>query len=58
MFTITETITAVNENVNKAGIKVYPNPLTQGELNVELPQNGNYVIEMYNIAGKKVFEKQ
>lgn len=57
VFTVTGTITAINENINKAGIKVYPNPLTQGELNVELPQTGNYVIEMYNIAGKKTFEK-
>lgn len=57
VFTITGSLTAVNNITNETGIKVYPNPLTHGELNVELPQNGRYVIEMYNIAGKKVLDK-
>ena len=55
--TVTGTFTSVKENINEPGIKVYPNPFTQGNLYVELPQNSSYVVEMFNIEGKKVLTK-
>lgn len=54
---LTGSINLVNQTINRLEIKVYPNPLKQGDLYVEMSQNDKYVIQMYNVAGKKVIDK-
>jgi photosystem II stability/assembly factor-like uncharacterized protein len=51
--------TFVGINLNKAkSLNVYPNP-TQGNVNIELPDNfnGNYTIDVYSLSGSKVYSK-
>ena len=47
----------VAENVCASSLKVYPNPVTDGILNVVVPEGAMGVLSIYNMAGGKVLER-
>lgn len=57
LVTLTGSINTFALSIIQPEIRVYPNPLKQGDLYVEMNQNDKYVIQMYNTVGKKVINK-
>lgn len=55
---ITECVTAVDNNMENAGVSVYPNP-TSGVFTINLNANvsGNVTVVVHNMLGQKVYEK-
>ena len=47
----------VAANVAANGLRVYPNPVTDGILNVVIPEGAMGVLSIYNMAGGKVLER-
>lgn len=46
----------INENIfSNAAVSIYPNPASCS-INISIPQNGNKIILIYDLAGKKVVE--
>jgi hypothetical protein len=48
------------ENNEAQDIYIYPNPVTQGTINIQLSkiEKGTYMVSLYNNAGEKVSEQQ
>lgn len=47
----------IAENVCASSLKVYPNPVTDGIVNVVIPEGAVGVLSIYNMAGGKVLER-
>ena len=52
-----DVFTGVDPGANSQ-IRVYPNPVTDGYLNVTSPGNSEKKIEIYNVVGKNVFNQK
>ncbi len=52
-------IIRINPSLKSAGMAIYPNPVKNGEINVQLQQlpEGQYLVRIYNLNGQLVYQK-
>ena len=54
--TVCESTVGIAQLATKTNISVYPT-VSNGNFTVEVPNGGDYSVEIYNLTGEKVFEK-